>query len=148
MKQFNQINYNVSEGKKIVRDKKLKIPDICNEMTLFLDERNIIRVRTSLEFADNIPKATKFPALLNKNDLFTKILINDCHIQSGHLSEQGTINEIKKLCKIPKLTAVVKSIVRGCRICKLDRGRKFGVPLSPQMKKQKLMNDPHFPFAE
>ena len=35
LKQFKQINYKVSEGRKIVRDKKLKIPDICNEMTLF-----------------------------------------------------------------------------------------------------------------
>lgn len=147
LKHLNKINYKVSEGRKIVRDKKLKIPDICNEMTLFLDDRNIIRVRTSLEFADNIPEATKFPALLNKNDLFTKILINDCHVQSGHLSEQGTINEIKKLCKIPKLTTVVKSVVRGCRICRLDRGRKFSVPLSPQMKKQKLGNDPPFSFC-
>ena len=69
MKQFKQTNYKVSEGNKIVRDKELKIPDICNEMTLFLDDKNIIRVRTSLEFADNIPKATKFPGLLNRNDL-------------------------------------------------------------------------------
>ena len=139
LKQFKKISYKVNEGRKIVRDKKLKTPNICNEMTLFLDDRNIIRVRTSLEFADNIPKETKFPALLNRNDLFTKVLINDCHVQSGHLSEQGTINEIKKLCKIPKLTTVVKSVVRGCRICRLDRGRKFSVPLSPQMKKTKTL---------
>ena len=121
LKQFNQIDYKVSEGNKIVKDKKLKIPDLCNEIKLFLEERNIIRVKTSLEFADNIPKATKFPALLNRNDLFTKILINDCDVQSGHLSEQGTINKIKKLYKISKPTTVVKS----CRICRLGRKKKL-----------------------
>jgi len=62
-KKINSIAYKVKEGKKIVKDKKFKILEICNEMTLFLDDRNIIRLKTSLEFADNIPWATKFPAL-------------------------------------------------------------------------------------
>ena len=116
LKFFKQVHYKLKDGKEIIKEKKLKVPDICTEMSLFLDERDIIRVKTSLEFAENIPWATKFPALLNKNDLFTKILVNNCHIETGHLSEQGTINEVKKLCKIPKLTPLVKSVVRGCKI--------------------------------
>ena len=91
-----------------------------------------------MEFADNIPKATKFPALLNRNDLFTKILINDYNVQSGHLSEQSTINKIKKLGKIPKQTTVVRSF----RICRLDKGINFGIPPSSRMEKQKLSNIP------
>ena len=65
-------------------------------MSLFLDSNGIIRLRTLLELAENVPWATKFPVLLNKNDSFTKILIIDCYVESGHLSSQGIINEVTK----------------------------------------------------
>ena len=47
-----------------------------------------------MEFADNIPKAIKFLAFLNRSDLFIKDLVIDGHVQSGKFSEQGTINKI------------------------------------------------------
>ena len=133
--QFNKIDCRVSIGNKLIKDKKLKIPDLCNEIKLFF-ERNTIRVKASLEFADNILKATNFPALLNRNDLFTKILINVCKFRSGHLGDQSIIIKIKKLGKIPIPTAVVGSF----NICRLDGRLIFGIPLAPQMEKQKLCN--------
>ena len=130
-----------------MRNRKIKVPELCLEMSLFLYIKGLIRVKTLLELAENIPWATKFPVLLNKNDLFTKILIIDCHVQSEHLSSQGTINEDKKSYKIPKLTTTVKEIVNKCKICRLERGRKYHIPNSPQMKVEKLALDPPFSFC-
>ena len=111
LKQFNQIYCRVSKRNKLVKDKKLKFPKLCNEIKLFFEERNKIRVKTSLEFVDNIPKPTEFPTLLNRNDLFTKIFIKFCKVQSDHFSEQSIIFKIKKLGKIPIPAAVVGSLI-------------------------------------
>ena len=64
-----------------------------------------------MEFVDNIPKPTEFPTLLNRNDLFTKIFIKFCKVQSDHFSEQSIIFKIKKLGKIPIPAAVVGSLI-------------------------------------
>ena len=91
-----------------------------------------------MEFVDNIPKANEFPAFLNRNNLFTKILIKLCKFQSAHFSEQNIIIMIKKFGKIPILFAVVGSL----NICRLDEGLYFDIAISPQMEKQKLCNFP------
>ena len=80
---------------------------MCNEVELFLEDRNIFRVKTTLEFANNISKAIKFLAFLNRNDLFIKNLVINNHVQSSQFSEQGSNNKIKKLGRIPIPSTVV-----------------------------------------
>ena len=75
--------------------------------------------------------------------LFIKDLVINNHVQSGQFSEQGIINKIKKLGKIPIPTTVVRSL----NICRLDKVVNFGIPPSPRMEKQKLGKIPPYSFC-
>ena len=70
LEQFNKTNSKVI--KEIVWNKKLKILDLCGEIKLFSENRNIFGVKSLLEFANNLPKAIKILAFLNRNNLFIK----------------------------------------------------------------------------
>ena len=109
LEQFNKTNSKVI--KEIVWNKKLKILDLCGEIKLFSENRNIFGVKSLLEFANNLPKAIKILAFLNRNNLFIKNLVIKNPVQSGQFSEQGSINKIKKLDKIPIPTTVVRSFL-------------------------------------
>ena len=70
------IDYKVKKGKQLLRNRKIKVPELCLEMSLFLDNKGLIRVKTLLELAENIPWAANFTVLLNKKRFVYKDLDN------------------------------------------------------------------------
>ena len=78
------------EGKKIFREKKLIIPQLCLNLHLILDNDEIIRVKTSLGNCENLSYDQKCPILLPANDVYTQLVIAHNHVNSGHMSIHHT----------------------------------------------------------
>ena len=121
------------DGKKIVRAKKLIAPSLCLNLHLTLDPQGIIRIKTSLGNCPNLTYDQKFPILLPNDSPFTNLIIAHSHHQSGHMTMHYTRAKIRNRYWIPKDTPSIKSVLSNCEVCKLERGKRYHVPDSPDL---------------
>ena len=128
------------DGKKIVRAKKLIAPSLCLNLHLTLDPQGIIRINTSLRNCQNLMYKQKFPILLLNNSPFTNLVKVHSHHQSGHM----TIHyKIRNRYRIPKDTPSIKSVLINYQVCKLEKGRCYHVPDSPDLPSNRFdINNP------
>ena len=109
---------------------KVKIKSKIVKLTPQLDEEDVIRLRTRLEFAEGVPEETKNPILLPKKHHLTNLMIKEIHNETNHAyGTNYTLHALRKKYWLPAGRQIIKSILGKCRECKL----KFGKPQRPQM---------------
>ena len=131
------------KGKQIVRKEKLQIPSICLNLYLKLDDRGIIRVETSHAKCENLSNYQRFPILMPAKDPYTKLLIINSHIESGHMGLNYTRSHLRTKFWVPKETGIINHIVNHCQICSDQRGQRYHVPGSPALPAYRFnVNEP------
>ena len=76
IKQLNGQDVKTINSKKIIRSKKLETPTICLNLHLKLDDKEIIRVVTSLSNFGSLSEHQRYPILMPAKDPYTNLLIN------------------------------------------------------------------------
>ena len=125
------------EGKKIrksiEKEQGLATPTICLNLHLFLDDHNIIRVKTSHANCTNLSNNQRFPILMPAKDPYTHLLIIHSHVESGHMGLNYTRSHLRSKFWVPKESVVINNIVKKCQICSIQRGQRYHVPDSPAL---------------
>ena len=131
------------KGKQIVRSKRLSTPSICLNLHLILDPKGIIRVNTSISNCLNLSYDQRYPILMPASDLYTKLLIMHSHVESGHMGLHYSRSHLRAKYWIPKSTNAINDVVNKCKICSVQRGKRYHVPDSPALPEYRFnVNDP------
>ena len=121
------------EGKKIVRENKLVVPSLCLNLHLALDNVGLIRIKTSLANCKNLSYDQIYPILLPTKDEFTKLVIAQYHVDSGHMGINHTRAKIRSKFWIPKDTPIIKAVLKECKSCYDQRGQRYHISDSPDL---------------
>jgi hypothetical protein len=92
---------------------------------LYEDEFSLLRSKTRLCEATDIPHDVKFPVILPNRHHVTKLIIIDAHEEVMHSAEESTLNKVRQKYWIIKGRSTVTSVVNRCALCKLWRLRSL-----------------------
>ncbi|XP_055589164.1 uncharacterized protein LOC129741453 [Uranotaenia lowii] len=99
------------------------------QLAPFMDENNVLRMRSRIEAAPVTPYETKYPVLLPKEHRATHLLVHQYHRRYLHGNQETVVNEMRQRFQIPHLRALVKRIAKECQMCKVNKA----VPKTPMM---------------
>lgn len=92
----------------------------------FLDSKKLLRVNGRLANSLSLSYDERFPIILPYNCKFSKLLVNFTHFLSLHGGNQLVLHLIRMQFWIPKLKNLIKTTIRNCKKCVIDRGRARG----------------------
>ncbi len=99
------------------------------DLGVFQHEDGFLRCGGRLRNSD-LNFEQKHPILLPTKHRFTDLVVLDCHVKVGHEKIGRTLAEVRAEFWVPRGRQVVKSIVKGCRLCKIYSAKSMA---SPQM---------------
>ncbi|XP_055542695.1 uncharacterized protein LOC129728288 [Wyeomyia smithii] len=98
------------------------------QLSPVLDERGILRVESRIQEAC-VTKDVKYPAILPRKHRLTHLIIDFFHRKYHHGNTETVVNEVRQQYYIPKLRAVVRTVIRNCQWCKVRKTQ----PRTPRM---------------
>ena len=110
--------------------KQGKKTGLVSQLNLELDEQGIIRCRGRMEFSD-LPYDARNPILLPKKHPLTCLIVREAHRSIAHYGLNSTVSCIRQRWWIPQIRQCVKSILRGCIICRKLQGKPFKTATAP-----------------
>lgn len=108
----------------------------------YLDVDKIRRLRTRLADAGEVSRS---PALLSNRSGVCRLLIRHAHMLTHHSGVDATLNMFLRQFWCPRARRAVRTIIKGCNICKRDRAQKFKLPPFPTLPISRTM--PANPFS-
>jgi hypothetical protein len=94
-----------------------------------LDENGIIRLKGRLENAPNLTSEFKRPAILNRHDAITKLILMSYHRKFQHQRNESIVNEVRQRFWIPDIRVAIKRTAAECQQCK----NNTCTPVVPEM---------------
>ena len=98
--------------------------NIKHQLNLQLDMKGLLRWQGRLANAE-LSQAAKYPKLLPKDAHFTQLVIEDVHRRVLHSGVSQTLATVRQEYWIPHGRAIIKRILKICRVCR----RVEGTPL-------------------
>ena len=89
----------------------------------YIDETGLLRAKSRLEAASDLPLDLKMPVILDGRHYVTRLIIESMHRKLRHYSTETLINEIRQIYYILRLRGTVKLIITRCVTCKKIRAR-------------------------
>ena len=114
-----------------------------SQFNLFKDENGIFRCKTRLGHAQ-VTYNFKFPILLDRNSLFTKLLVLDFHVRLLHAGSQQMLLLIRETYWIPKVRKLVLSVIKFCVRCQKVLKPTFENVIMPDLPEFRLEEAPPF----
>ena len=116
---------------------------LVKQLGLKLDNFGLIRCHGRLI---NTPasKQNKFPVLLPRDDLYTKLIIQNAHGKMLHSGVQSTLSAVRQEFWIPKGRATVRQTLQRCGICKKAQGGPFPYPPLAPLPQDRVQNSRPF----
>ena len=110
-------------------DKPKDVPNLVNNLDLFLDDKGLIRSRGRIAKSLRVSYDIQIPVLMGKGHKLTELVVEFYHYSCKHLGLQTTLNNVKTgEFWIPKMRQVVKSILGKCIICHKFNSLSFCYP--------------------
>lgn len=122
-----------------------KIPSVVNQLNLFLDDSNIIRVAGKFSKLD-APFEERNPILLHRDSHVNRGVIWDLHVGLRHAGVYRLLTTLRREFWIPSAFQVVKRIIKPCLICKKVNSRTLSI--NRNSYKDYRVNPAEFPFRE
>ena len=97
-----------------------EIPEIVNKLNVFLDTDGLLRVKCKMQRSGS---RFKFPILLSKTSIITRLLISDTHVKFAHAGCYSLLTQLRKHYWIDNYFSTVKKVLKGCVVCKRLHGR-------------------------
>ena len=80
-----------------------------------------------------LTQGVKYPKLLLKDDYYTRLVIKDHHHRILHSAVTQTLAQVWHEYWIPCGCAMVKKVLKNCRICRQLEGKPFHMPKMPPL---------------
>jgi len=139
---LNTQSNSLKDEKDAIRSKSSKISTV-RQLRLFLDDDNAIRCGGRIHNAP-IDEDAKFPYLLPKNHVITRLIVRDAHLEQLHSGVNATVTHLRQKFWIPCIRQITKSVIHKCVICRKVTSRPFNSPDSPPLPKCRLSDSPPF----
>ena len=117
--------------KKGENDSSQDYEHIKQQLDLFIDEHNILRLKGRFENS-LLEYAEKYPIILRSYSHFTKIIVLAAHERVKHV-RLGTLNELRSRFWIRKVRQVVKKYIKDCVKCKRVLAKTLHGPGPPNL---------------
>ena len=89
------------------------IPDMCNKYNLYIDENDLLRIKSKL------PKGhLNNPIILSKNSLLSMLLIRETHDKMCHAGLYVVLKELRQNYHITSFFSAVKNVLKQCIVCR------------------------------
>ena len=121
-----------------------KIPQLVNQLGLFVDSDSLIRLQGRLS-ETGLSEDSKFPILLPANSVFTKNIIFSYHVKYLHAGVSELLSILRKRFWIIKARTRIRSTIRKCVSCLKVRGSPFDEPKTPPFPSDRVTKSR--PFA-
>ena len=112
--------------------KKRKGSNVKDQLNLQQDESSVLRCHGRFKNAE-LTQGARYPKFLPKDDYFTRLVIEDHHRRVLHSGVSQTLAQIRYEYWIPRGCAMVKKVLKDCRICKRVEGNPFVMPRMPPL---------------
>ena len=120
-------------------DKPKDVPNLVNNLDLFLDDKGLIRSRGRIAKSLRVSYDIQNPVLMGKGHKLTELIVGFYHYSCKHLGLQTTLNNVRTGgFWIPKMRQVVKSILSKCIICRKFNSLSFRYPQMTNLPKYRV----------
>ena len=131
------------EELRMLKNKGMVDKGKCKKLRLFLDEKEIIRCQSRVEFT--LTKAPhKAPILMDTQNGFTKSYIKNIHVANNCAPYHFTLNAARQEIHGIKLQNLVKKVIGECKICIRYRAHPYRYPIQPVLPMERAQVDSPF----
>ena len=120
--------------------------NIKHQLNLQLDTKGLLRCQGRLANAE-LSQAAKYPKLLPKNAHFTQLVIKDVHRRVLHSGVSQTLATVRQEYWIPHGRAIIKRILKICRVCRRVEGAPFAMPRMPDLPRERVARSQPFEYT-
>lgn len=115
------------------------MPELLKNLTLFIDERGIIRTKGRIGKITTYDYEVINPVLLAKDHDLTELMIVEYHKRCKHLGIQSTLNKIRLSgFWIPRARQAVKKVISRCVLCQKFNNLAFKYPKVTNLPKHRV----------
>jgi len=131
MRQDQKIHYSdILTYFSVGADRLKDVPNLVNQLNVYVDNRNLLRVKS--KFGRMVAgKLAIFPILLAKKSRLTELFIEYFHVKMSHSGVCNVLSELRQLVWIPHCYSVVKKILKNCVVCRRFKSRPISLNQSP-----------------
>ena len=120
-------------------DKPKEVPNLVNNLDLFLDDKGLIRSRGRIAKSLRVSYDIQNPILMGKGHKLTELLVECFHFKCKHLGLQTTLNSVRTGgFWIPKMRQVIKNILSRCITCRKFNSLAFRYPRMTNLPKHRV----------
>jgi transposase InsO family protein len=113
----------------------------------FIDPSDgVLKVGGRLAFSEQIPDATRFPAILPKNCRLSTLIVEKYHKYTMHGGQHLCLAEIRGAFWIIAARTLVRNIIRNCVKCYRFNSRKTN-PLMGDLPNERIQPSPPFTYV-
>ena len=116
------------------------------QFNLFLDPSGVWRCGGRISYAE-LPYSAKHPILLPKDHHLTSLIVLRAHKRVLHDGVKETLTEIRSKYWIIRGSSTVKTILKGCVICRKSEGRPYLAPPPPPLPKFRVKEELPFTYT-
>ena len=120
--------------------------NIKHQLNLRLDTNGLLRCQGRLANAQ-LSQAAKYPKLLPKDAHFTQLVIKDAHCRVLHSGVSQTLATVRQEYWIPHGRAIIKKILKNCRVCRRVEGAPFAMPRMPDLPRERVARSHPFEYT-
>lgn len=113
--------------------------DHLTKLNPYLDDRGLLRVGGRI-CRSMAPYDVKFPIILPGDHHVVKLLIEQVHVEVGHLGRETILAQLRKSYWIVGANASTRRILRHCVFCKKIQG-KANTPIMADLPEERLQSD-------
>ncbi|XP_058817813.1 uncharacterized protein LOC131681120 [Topomyia yanbarensis] len=117
------------EDHKKMRRQKLERTSKIRKLSPYMDDTGIIRSDSRIPEASFAAYDTRFPIILPKEHVVTRMLLEWYHRTFLHANGETVVNEVRQRFYVSTLRTIVRQIARECVMCKANKA----VPVIPRM---------------
>ncbi|XP_041784360.1 uncharacterized protein LOC121602553 isoform X2 [Anopheles merus] len=99
--------------------KPLKKTSPLYQLSPFIDEHKVLRMKGRIEKCMWVGDDTKRPVIIPNNHYATELIISWYHEKYRHANHQTALNEIRLKYHVPKLKSTYSRVRRCCQYCKV-----------------------------
>ena len=100
--------------------------NLQKQLGLYVDN-GILRCKGRIDQA-SLTESARRPVLLPNNERFTHLLIEKIHKQGYHSGVSQCLSQVRYKYWIPQGRATVRSVLRGCTVCRRHEGGPYRMP--------------------
>ena len=120
-----------------LRSKNAQTGQLVKQLRLFLGKDGLLQVGGRLHNAP-IDDSAKFPILIPSRHKLSELIIHDAHVRVLHSGLQSTITCIRERFWITCIRQRVKSLLRGCVVCKRVMGKPYRSPIPAPLQASRI----------